>query len=318
MWIYQQGEDGRIAHPPTPDQSDFKGAALIWIDIDDTSGERFDQVAAAIGAHALAIEQCRGDASVPKITEFPNHLFITWSFLRDSPETDKLETTTLRIFLGRNYIVTVHGQAMPELQKIHDKLEQDPSMYRGQPASILYSVLDCAVDAYFPLVEGLTDTIDGYMESLLSDEGVGDLQTILLQKHRNMAVRRVVAQHRDVVMKLAGRDTPYVPEGLTIYMIDIYDHLIRITAEVDNNADLISASLDIHLNMVSNRLNVTMKRLTAIATIFMPLTFLVGLYGMNFRHMPELSWKFGYLAAWLVLIAIGVGMYILLKKKGWF
>jgi magnesium transporter len=206
----------------------------------------------------------------------------------------------------------------PELDRVLENLEKEPSLYKEHPAPVIYSILDTAVDEYFPLVEDMTEKIDTYMENLLVDQGVGDLKTILAIKHRNMAARRMIAAHRDVVMQLARRDIPFIPEDLSVYIIDVYDHLVRIGAEVENNSDLISSSLDIHLNAVSNRLNVTMKRLTTIATIFMPLTFLVGLYGMNFRHMPELTWRYGYLLAWIALIIITIVMIIIAKVKDWF
>jgi magnesium transporter len=132
-----------------------------------------------------------------------------------------------------------------------------------------------------------------------------------------MSVRRLAASHRDVVMKLSRRDTPFIPDDLVVYLLDVYDHLTRISSDVDNNSDLISSALDIHLNEVSNRMNVTMKRLTAVATIFMPLTFIVGLYGMNFR-VPEYRWFYGYLYVWILMIVVSVVMIIIAKKSDWF
>jgi magnesium transporter len=127
-------------------------------------------------------------------------------------------------------------------------------------------------------------------------------------------MRRLVAAQRDVILKLERRDMPFIPQDLQVYIMDVYDLLVRATTEIDSNADQITSSMDIDLNMISNRLNVIMKKLTIVATIFLPLTFLVGLYGMNFKHMPELSWRYGYLAAWIAMFVIGVATYFFAKR----
>ncbi len=171
------------------------------------------------------------------------------------------------------------------------------------------------MDAYFPIVEGITASIDGYQDLLVSGRASGRMETILSQKHRNMGMRRLAMAHHDVILKLGRRDIPFIPTDVSIYMMDVYDLLVRITTELDTNADLITASMDIHLNVVSNRLNEIMKKLTIVATIFLPLTFLTGLFGMNFKYMPELGWRYGYLMAWVSFFIIAVVTYFLAK---WF
>lgn len=316
--IYLQDKAGEIRKPASLQEVKVPECKLLWVDLQKPSGEELELIGHFFDMHPVALTECQKADTLPKVQEFENHLFIIWDFLRDDPSTEKLETTGLCMFLGANYLLTVHQKAAPELDRVLDNLEKEPSLYKEHPAPVLYSILDTAVDEYFPLVEDLTEKIDTYMENLLLDQGVGDLKTILTIKHRNMAARRMIAAHRDVVMKLARRDIPFIPEDLSVYIMDVYDHLFRIGSEVENNSDLISSSLDIHLNAVSNRLNVTMKRLTTIALVFMPLTFLVGLYGMNFRHMPELGWHYGYLMVWIILLVIAVVMIIIAKVKGWF
>lgn len=321
MRIYLQDKSGKASEPATLREVTLEDCKLLWVDLQQPTPEdpeELDIIGGFFNVHPLAIHDFQSGVSNPKVQEFDNHVFIVWNLLRDNPSTEKLETSSLNMFLGENYLVTIHAEAVPELEDIHEKLMKDSSLFRQHPAPLLYSILDTSVDEYFPLVEQLTDSIDNYMEKLLSDEGLGELKTLLELKHRNMSIRRMVAAHRDVLLKLVRRDIPFIPEDLSVYLMDVYDHLVRIGTEVDNNTDLVSSSLDIHLNMVSNRLNVTMKRLTTIATIFMPLTFLVGLYGMNFRYMPELGWKYGYLFAWLVLALIAATMIIIARRKGWF
>jgi magnesium transporter len=210
--------------------------------------------------------------------------------------------------------VTVHQDPLAGLNDIWNKNKEDHELYQHQPGLALYAILDNAVDAYFPIVEGITNSVDDYQDMLISGQAAGDIETIMAQKHRNMAMRRIAVAHHDVILKLGRRDMPFIPADISIYIMDIYDLLVRVLNEVDSNADLITASMDIHLNMVSNRLNEIMKKLTIVATIFLPLTFLTGLFGMNFKYMPELGWRYGYLFAWVAFFVIGIATYMIAKR----
>jgi magnesium transporter len=317
MRVYLQDMNDKVSIPASLEGIKLEDCKLLWVDVQEPPEQEFDEVTGFFGIHPLAAKESLGPHRSPKIQEYPNHLFIMWNFLRDRHASEEIRTTTVSMFLGMNYLVTVRHTDMPELDDILERLKADPSIYRGQPSPLLYAIMDDAVDAYFPLVEDLTSKIDAYQDELMNEKSVGDIKTIMTQKHRNMSVRRVVAAHRDVVLELTRRDVPFIPEELAVYILDVYDHLVRIYSQVDSNSDLITSSLDIHLNMVSNRLNVTMKRLTTIATIFLPLTFLVGLYGMNF-HMPEYSFRYAYLLFWVAVVVIAVVMVIIAKIKDWF
>lgn len=308
MRIYLEGKDGSVSKPNSLEGLSVAGAGLLWIDLQGASAEEVERVGGLIGAHPLALDYCKAADAQPKVQEYDDHLFLAWSFIGGSDDSGHIERLPICVFLGRNYLVTVHDSELDGLEDIMKKLDSDPSIYKHQPAIVLYSILDESVDEYFPIVDDITNRADAYLDELLSGDGKG-LQDILALKHRNMGVRRMVAAQRDVILKLARRDMPFIPQDLGPYMFDIYDILTRVVNEVESNADLITSCLDINLNVASNRLNVVMKKLTLVATIFLPLTFLVGLYGMNFRHMPELTWKYGYLMAWIALVLIGLATY---------
>ncbi|MDD5448837.1 MAG: magnesium transporter CorA family protein, partial [Actinomycetota bacterium] len=220
--------------------------------------------------------------------------------------------------IGSNFIITVRHDRIEEIDEIRERFLKNPSPYRSNPAVILHSMMDGAVDAYFPLVEQITENIERETEQLISEPAAGGLERLLTLRHRNIAARRAVSSHRDITLKLLHRDLPAIREELAVYFVDILDHLGSLLLEIDNNAEFVSSALEIRQNAVSNKLNSTMKRLTTIATIFMPLTFITGIYGMNFEFMPELSWEYGYLATWLVMAAITVAMVIVAIKKDWF
>jgi len=307
--IFVEKNDGSVSGPSTLDDVDLASSKVVWIDLEAPTAEQLDKAAALVDAHPVALDYCSRMDSLPKVQEFPSNLFVSWCFISPQQKAGDLATDTVCMFLGANFLLSVHDKPLAGLNDVWDRLMKDNSLYKDHTATILYAILDNAVDEYFPYLEKITDDIDTYQDGLLSGDVTGGFQTILALKHKNMQARRMVAAHRDVILKLQRRDMPFIPEELSVYILDVYDLLVRAAAEIDSNADLITASMDIDLNMISNRLNEVMKKLTVVATIFLPLTFLVGLYGMNFKHMPELSWRYGYLIAWVALVIIAVLTY---------
>ncbi len=313
MRVYVEDASG-IRQTETLEGIELQGCRLLWVDSTDPSPEELGGLSEFFNIHPLSTHAYDESDEIPKMTEFPNHLFVIWHFLRDNPDTELVEYVPVFLFLGTNYLLTIHRVELEEIESIQAKVEADPELYRHQPAALLYGILDTAVDGYFPVAEDVTNRIDAFQEAVVSSGTSGDIHELMTLKHRNMALRRAASAHRDVILKLSRRDVRFVPEELSLYLLDVYDHLVRIGSEVDNNSDLITSSLDIHLSLVSNRLNEVMKKLTIVATIFLPLTFLAGVWGMNFRHMPELFWAHGYLLAWLSLIVVGVITYVIAMR----
>jgi magnesium transporter len=294
------------------------GCRLVWVDIKDPSLDERKYLRDFFDLHPLTAETALERETVPRVTEFNGHILAVWSVLRDVRDTEKVEITSVYMILGDNFLISAHVDEIHEIDTMFKKLQGEAVPRHDNPAFFLYTIMNISVEEWFPMVEGLKEDIDTYMEEMLSDEGSGDVGTVMALKHKNMGVRRTLSALRDVVMRLARRDLAAVPNEFNVYLMDIYDRLTRLYLEVDNNSDLISSSLDIHLSVVSNRLNVTMKRLTAVATFFMPATFLAGVYGMNFVHMPEYKWYFGYLFFWIAIAAITVGMFFLARRQDWF
>lgn len=290
---------------------------LVWVDVTDPSQEERTHLRDLFDLHPLAAERPLEREGMPRVMEFAGHVMVLWSMLRDAPETEKVETSTLYLILGEDFLITAHVDETPLIDAMFRRLGKEEKPRRDHPAAFLYAILNASVEEWFPLVEKLKDDIDDHMEEMLSDDKGGDIGRVISIKHKNMAARRTVSALRDVVMHLARRDLEAVPDDLNVYLLDIYDRLTRIYLEMDNNTDLISSSLDIHLSAVSNRLNVTMKRLTAIATFFMPATFLAGVYGMNFVHIPEYKWYYGYLYFWIFIVVVTAIMYFIARKQDW-
>jgi magnesium transporter len=285
--IKNSGEQQKIA---SLDGIELEDCRLIWVDLKDPSDQERDIIQEFFGIHPLAMEVSKRPENVARAQEFDDHLMVVWDFLDDNGEPDQVGMACLYMMMGSNYLVTIHIRGLPVLDQVYDRLKDDQENKHDNPGFFLYSLMNVAVEQLFPFVEDMEDKIDTYMENLLASNKAGDLNALMSLKHRNMSMRRVVYALRDVVMRLANREMPNIPDELDVYLMDLYERLVRLSLEVESNSDLISSSLDIHLNAVSNRLNVTMKRLTAIATFFMPATFIAGIYGMNFAHIPEYHW----------------------------
>jgi magnesium transporter len=185
------------------------------------------------------------------------------------------------------------------------------------PDSLLHALLDVIVDNYFLVLEKLAERIEDIEDELIDNPTTATVQAIYRMKREMLFLHKAVWPLREVVGSLQRRDSELVQDSTVIYLRDLYDHTIQVVDTLETLRDMLSGMLDIYLSSVSNRLNEVMKVLTIIATIFMPLTFIVGLYGMNFKHMPELEWRYGYLVVVLVMAAIAIGMLIFFRRKRW-
>ena len=182
---------------------------------------------------------------------------------------------------------------------------------------LAYALIDAIVDHYFIILEKLGERIEFIEEALVTHPTTETLKEIHSLKREMIFLRKAVWPLREVISGLTRGESPLIQESTRVYLRDVYDHTIQVIDTIETFRDMVSGMLDIYLSSVSNRLNAVMKVLTIIATIFMPLTFLAGVYGMNFKHMPELEWRWGYPALWLVMIGIGVFMLVYFRKKKW-
>lgn len=314
MRIYLQDESGVVSKPASLEgvrSSDFK---LLWVDIDDPRDYESVIKAADFEVDLPAFDSTSEAGTRTRLQQRADDLLITWSFACGFNEQDQgLETSLILIVLGDKFMVTIHP-GLEEIAQVGNDFD------KGDYEHPLYSILDTISLADLNLSTGLTSDIDRYLDSIMdggskatekSKKTQYDIYEIKRLKRQNVEIRNLVTSHREVLLRLTRRGMRFISADLARDLMDVVEQFWRIDTEVQNNSDLITASLDIQLN-------VTMKRLTTIATIFMPLTFLVGLYGMNFRHMPELTWRFGYLFAWITIIVIAIAMVIIAKKKGWF
>ncbi len=295
-------------------------SAVIWIDMQEPSIEADDRALADIfHFHPLTIEDARSDRHHPKIEEFPDYLFFIVHGIRADQTPEHFGTVELDGYLGSNYVVTYHHEAFPSLDKIKQRVRSNPVTCQRGAAFLLHQIIDAIVDDYAPVLDDFDERISDLEDRIfaLKQPDNSILEEIQNLKRSILRLRRVSTKQLDVLYRISHGEFNLVPQATLPFYRDIYDHLVRVTDLAENYRDLISGTLDSYLSVVSNRLNEIMKVLTIISAIGVPLTVIVGIYGMNFDNMPELHSRYGYYGVWLVIILVTVGMLIYFRRRGW-
>ena len=289
--------------------------ANLWLHFDTPTEEELDFLKENFAIHHLTIEDIVNQNQRPKIEPFENYVYLAIHPLRREAKWE-IEPSELDLLLGRGWIVSVHYGPLPGLIDNSQLHERIPAALGRGADFLLYTLVDLVVDSYFPIMDDVEDEIDSLEDRLLLRAHPGDMNRLLSLKRSIVHIRRAVTPQREVLNQLTRHDFPFVrPENL-VYFRDVYDHLIRIAEELDSLRDILSSVLEIHLASTSNQLNATMKRLTAYGTIFVMITAIAGIYGMNFKFMPELEWRYGYFVVLGVMAAISLGLYFYFKKRG--
>ena len=289
--------------------------ANLWLHFDTPTEEELGFLKENFAIHHLTIEDIVNQNQRPKIEPFENYVYLAIHPLRREAKWE-IEPSELDLLLGRGWIVSVHYGPLPGLIDNSQLHERIPAALARGADFLLYTLVDLVVDSYFPIMDNVEDEIDSLEDRLLLRAHAGDMNRLLSLKRSIVHIRRAVTPQREVLNQLTRHDFPFVrPENL-VYFRDVYDHLIRIAEELDSLRDILSSVLEIHLASTSNQLNATMKRLTAYGTIFIAITAIAGIYGMNFQFMPELEWRYGYFVVLGVMAAISLGLYFYFKKRG--
>jgi len=221
------------------------------------------------------------------------------------------------LFVGRNYLVSIHSGPVTPLADLMARWEKAPTMMREGVGTLLYALIDEVLDDYFPVLDRLDDRLEVVEDSLFTRPDQQSVEDLLSLKRDLLTIRKVAAPTRDVVNALMRHDSPLYGRQAFVLFQDLYDHTARIIDTVDTYRDILSGALDAYLAVASNRMNEVMKVLTSVATILMTLALIAGIYGMNFQHMPELKWRYGYFAVLGVMTVLGLVMAYLFRRKRW-
>ncbi|HUU56625.1 MAG TPA: magnesium/cobalt transporter CorA [bacterium] len=298
----------------------FKGKpGVTWINVDGVHRlDVIEDMGKCFGLHPLVLEDIVNTDHRPKAEDFGEYLFVVVKMLAYDEENDEIDTEQLSIILGADYVLSFQEKAGDVFDPVRNRIKNSKGRIRKAGADYLaYALLDAVVDNYFVILEKIGEQVESLEEDLLQNPTPETLQHIHELKREMILLRKSVWPLREVVNALGRGDTPLIREPTGIFLKDIYDHTIQVIDAVETYRDVLSGMLDLYLSTVSNKMNEVMKVLTIIATIFIPLTFLAGIYGMNFRHMPELGWRWSYPAVWLVVVALALLMVLFFKRKKW-
>jgi len=299
--------------------------SVTWIHLQGHAHEdTLKNLGDIFGLHALAMEDILNKGQRPKIEEYDEQLFVIVSLPSNVNGSTTIDQVS--IFLGENYIVSFHAGQSDPFELLRNRMHKQNGLIRSQKADyLLYCILDLVTDQGYPVLEGFGEAIESIEETLLTASAKqSTLAAIHGVKRELLLLRRNLWPQREILNSLLRDENRLITEDTKVYFRDCYDHTIQIMDLIENYREMVSSMIDIYLSSVSNRLNEIMRVLTTIATIFIPLTFVVGLYGMNFSHpdspwaMPELHWYYGYPLVWGVMLAVVIGMAIYFKRKDWF
>lgn len=276
-----------------------------------------DSVGQFFGIHPLLLEDILNTDQRPKLEQYNDYVYLILKAL-SLGENGRIQTEQISIVLGKTFVLTFEEQEDDTFQALRQRLENEQSRLRRQGADFLaYSLLDVIVDNYFLILENLGDRIEDLEDDLISNADRDTLEEIQYLKRELLHLRRSVWPLREVIGALQRGDSELFDRGTLIYLRDVYEHTIQVIDTLETYRDIVSGLLDIYLSGLSNKLNEVMKVLTVISTIFIPITFVTSLYGMNFDYMPELHWRWGYWGVWGVVLVTAVAMIFFFRHKRW-
>jgi magnesium transporter len=277
-----------------------------------------EQFGSNFGINPLALEDILNTQHRPKLEEFANYTLIILKMLLFNDKTQTIEAAQISMVLGSHYLLSFQEYEGDVFKGVHRRLEQSSGCIRQRgPDYLAYALIDTIVDSYFHILEEIGDKLVLIEERLLSDPDRKTLAQIHHYKKELLSLRKAVWPLREVVNNLLKNESSLISEDTQVFLRDLYDHTIQVLDTVEIFRDTVSGLQDLYMSSVSNRMNEIMKVLTIIASIFIPLTFIAGIYGMNFEYMPELKWHGGYFAVWMVMIGCVAGMLIYFKNKRW-
>lgn len=280
--------------------------------------ENLERLGKCFKIHPLILEDILHTELRPKVEDLDDYLYLQLKTLRYDQATDEVGVEQIGMVLGENYLLSFQEREDALFAPILDRLRSGQGRLRRATADYLaYSLMDTVIDNYFVIVEKIGDRIEILEDELAGAPTLETLHSIHQLRREVIVLRRAIWPLREVIAILQRGESRLVRAVTTIYLRDLYDHTVQLLDTLETLRDMLTGSLDLYLSSISNRLNSVMKVLTVIATIFMPLSFIAGVYGMNFHYMPELEWRWGYPAALLLMLAIALGMLVGFRVKKW-
>ncbi len=293
--------------------------SVTWLNIDGVHQiEILEQIGKHFGLHPLVLEDIASTGQRPKMEDFDDYIFVILRMLRFDDKENETKTEQISLLLEPDFVISFQEKEGDVFDSIRERIRNNKGRIRKMGADYLaYALIDAVVDNYFMILEKLGETIEEIEEKLVTNPTSETLHTLHDLKREMVFLRKSVWPLREVINRLERSESPLINKSTYIYLRDVYDHTIQVIDAVETFRDMLSGMLDIYLSSVSNRMNEVMKVLTIIATIFIPLTFIAGIYGMNFRYMPELEQAWSYPTILILMLIMAIVMLIYFRRKKW-
>ena len=293
---------------------------VTWVSVCGLHETEFlKQVGEKFKIHPLVLEDILNTDTRPKIEITDDYLFIVMKLMIFNPEQKILETEQVSFILGKGFLFSFSERTDEIFNPVRDRITSQLGKIRKRGGDyLLYALMDIVVDNYFLALEKTEERIELLDDEVINNPDQSQIQSIYNLRNLLLTIRKSFWPSREIVNQLIKDDSDLLDESIEPYLRDLYDHTIHINETVEQQREITNSLMEIYLSMMSNKMNEVMKVLTVIATIFIPLTFIVGIYGMNFKYMPELDWPWAYFAVWGVMIAVVIAMVVYFRRKNWF
>jgi magnesium transporter len=315
--VYQDGR--KVAEIATGEIHQYltRPNCFVWVALRDPEGSELDEMQREFKLHPLAVEDARKGHQRPKIEEYGDSLFAVLHIVE--PTASEFHVGELAIFTGPNYVLSVRSHAEKGFEEVRARCEREPELLRRGSGYVLYALMDAVVDRYFPILDLLENDLEGIEQRIFAPKTspAANIEGLYELKQRLMIMKHAVAPLLEGVSNLSGARVPAICGGIREYFRDVYDHLQRLNQTADAIRDTVATAISVNLSMVTLQESETMKRLAAYAALVAIPTMIAGIYGMNFKYMPELNWRYGYEATLAVMAALDGYLFHLLRKAKW-
>lgn len=298
------------------------GNNVVWLNVDGIHEPQVvESIGEIYGIHPLVQEDILNTQQKPKFEDYSEaeQLFVTFKMIEYNPYTHEIEIEHLSFVLGKGYLVTFQEERSRDIfANVLNRIKASSGKTRRNDADyLLYSLMDLVVDDYFKVLDKIAENLERLEEEIIKNAQQKSLNQLYSMKREIMLMRKMIFPLREMMIGLIREENELISPNTNLYMRDVQDHVSQVIETIDSYRELITSLMDLYLSQVSNRMNNVMKVLTVISVIFMPLTFVAGIYGMNFDNMPELHWQYGYYAVWGIMIVLVIGMLFYFKRKQW-
>jgi magnesium transporter len=294
-------------------------STVTWINVDGVhDSEIIEKLGSHFGLHPLILEDIMNTSQRPKMEDLGDAVYIVLNMVECGSGDPDVVTEQMSLVFGKNFVLSFQERPGDTFDPVRERIRKGKGRIRKMgPDYLAYTLIDAVVDDYFVVLERMGEQIEEIEDELVADPKKATLNEIHAMKREMIFLRKSAWPLREVISRLERAESPLIQKTTGIFLRDVYDHMIQVIDNIETFREMLSGMLDMYLSSVSNRMNEVMKILTIIGTIFIPLTFIAGVYGMNFKFMPELEWRWGYFLLWGMMLAVGISLLVYFKRKKW-